>query len=391
MALTEVSFYNTNGDEVNLSNIVAQMINYYQLKLEVGETAVTDFNEGSEIRNLLEAFAIGIYALLEEQHEATRIAFISTSHGTWLDKIGELPFINLSRNTGNPATGSVTFTIATALNTDYVIPDGTTLQADNGLQFVTVSDSMIYTGDTTCTAIVECLTNGADGNVASGSLTTIIDDNIDTELVSVTNSEAMELGVDYEEDDDYRQRLLENIRADGFGTYGYYKRLCEDVPGVHDVILVDNASYTKKVYVNGDSKPVPDSVIADVVSVLSDNRNHVVGHSFTVAKPNDGTYTTVDLAISVKVKSEMSSSALLANLTAFFDGGNWDRLEYPGLNINQSVAHDDIVHIYEGVIDNIVEVTSIKQSGVEITTLTPATNGVLKLGTVTFTQTEVEE
>ena len=71
MALNEVSFYNTNGDEINLTNIVNQMINYYQLKLEVGETAVTDFNEGSEIRNLLEGFAVGIYALLEEQHEAT--------------------------------------------------------------------------------------------------------------------------------------------------------------------------------------------------------------------------------------------------------------------------------------------------------------------------------
>ena len=66
ISLNEVSFYNTNGDEISLSNIVNQMINYYNMKHEVGETVITDFNEGSEIRNLLEAFAIGIYALLEE-------------------------------------------------------------------------------------------------------------------------------------------------------------------------------------------------------------------------------------------------------------------------------------------------------------------------------------
>ena len=55
MALEEVSFYNTNGDEINLTNLVDQMINFYELKSEVGETRLTDFNEGSEIRNLLEA------------------------------------------------------------------------------------------------------------------------------------------------------------------------------------------------------------------------------------------------------------------------------------------------------------------------------------------------
>jgi hypothetical protein len=44
MAIEEVSFYNIVGEEVNLSNLVLQMIGYYELKREVSETAVTDFN-----------------------------------------------------------------------------------------------------------------------------------------------------------------------------------------------------------------------------------------------------------------------------------------------------------------------------------------------------------
>ena len=68
------------------------------------------------------SFAVGIYALLEEQHEATKIAFISTSYGGWLDKIGELPFINLPRINASYSQGSVTFTLATTQITDYVIP-----------------------------------------------------------------------------------------------------------------------------------------------------------------------------------------------------------------------------------------------------------------------------
>ena len=52
------------------------MIEYYNQKLEIGETKVTDFNEGSEIRNLLESFAVDLYDLMEDNYEATKIAFI---------------------------------------------------------------------------------------------------------------------------------------------------------------------------------------------------------------------------------------------------------------------------------------------------------------------------
>ena len=188
MALEEVSFYNTNGDEINLTNLVDQMINFYELKSEVGETRLTDFNEGSEIRNLLEAFAILGYAIMEEQSEATRIAFISTSEDTWLDRIGELPFINLERNGGQPSTGSVTFTLQTALDDDYTIPSETILSSsETGLDFETDGDVTIFAGELTGTGIANCLTDGADGNVGVGSIDTIDDDSVDTEILSVTN------------------------------------------------------------------------------------------------------------------------------------------------------------------------------------------------------------
>lgn len=388
MSLNEVSFYNTNGDEVNLSNIVNQMINYYQMKLEVGETAVTDFNEGSEIRNLLEAFAVGIYALLEEQHEATRIAFIQTSYGMWLDRIGELPFINLPRVTGEPAMGSVTFTLAEEQDDDYVIPAGCIVGDVDGLfEFVTLADATVFEGETTVNVNVECLEAGVDGNLGSGKLTVIVSDNVvNTDLVSVSNSEAMVGGADYEDDDSYRARLLENVQADGFGTLGWYTSLCEAVDGVHDVKLVDATGYTKKVLVNGYSKPTPDSVLLDVLAELTLVDNVVLGHSFTIDKPS---YTTVDLSVTLSVVVEQDEDDLLSVLTSLFNGGDASvPMSFEGLSIDESLSRDRIVGALD-VFEDIVEVSSIKQSSTEITTLTPASNGVLKLGTVTFTQNEV--
>ena len=387
MALNEVSFYNTNGDEISLSNIVNQMINYYNMKHEVGETVITDFNEGSEIRNLLEAFAIGIYALLEEQHEATKIAFISTSEGVFLDRLGELPFIDLPRITGSVAGGSVTFTLAEVQSDDVVIPAETFIRNEDEISFYTLSDCVISSGDLTGSVLVEAISPGVDGNAPAGTVTIFEDEDIDTSLVSVTNSEDFRGGSDWEDDDEYRERLLDNVQADGFGTVGWYRGLCEDVDGVHDVKFVSDATYTRKCLVNGSVKPTPNAVLLDVLTELSDLDNLVLGHRFIVDKPS---YTSVDLDISLDVVSEVDEDKLLSVLTVLFDGGDASvPISYTGLNIGESLRRG-IIEGALSVFEVVVGVTSITCDGVEVDVLEPDTvNSVLQLGTVSWTQNEV--
>ena len=387
MALEEVSFYNTNGDEINLTNLVDQMINFYELKSEVGETRLTDFNEGSEIRNILEAFAILGYAIMEEQSEATRIAFISTSEDTWLDRIGELPFINLERIGGQPSTGSVTFTLATALSEDYTIPSETILSSsETGLDFELDGDVVIFAGELTGTGTAVCFTEGSDGNVGVGSIDTIDDDSVDTEILSVTNEYPFELGLDYEDDDAYRERLLANVRADGFGSVGYYNRIGEAVDGVHDVKLVSDATYTRKVLVNGKVKPTPESVLLDVLEVYSSLENLVLGHSFTVDKP---TYDEIELEVTLSVTTAVDTTLLTNNLLAFFDGTGFDRMDYSGVRIDEELSRDKLVSAFN-VFPEVVSVDSILLDDSEVTTLTPSPDGVLRLVDVSFTQTVVQ-
>ena len=387
MALEEVSFYNVNGDEINITNLVEQMINYYDLKQEVGETRITDFNEGSEIRNILEAFAILGYAILEEQYESTRIAFINTSYGGWLDRIGELPFIDLPRISGQQSTGSVTFTLSSALTDDYTIPSGTILlSSETSLEFETDGDVVIFAGELTGTGVATCLTNGIDGNVGVGSIDTISDDSVDTEILSVTNEYAFELGLDYEDDDAYRERLLANVRADGFGSVGYYNRIGEAVTGVHDVKLVSDATYTRKVLVNGKVKPTPESVLLDVLVEYSSLENLVLGHSFIVDRP---VYDEIELEVSLSVSAEMDETSLSNNLFAFFDGRGFDRMEYTGVNIDESMSRDKLVSAFS-IFPEVVSVDSIMVDDSEVTTLTPSVDGVLRLVDVSFSQTVVD-
>ena len=99
MAIEDVSFINLRGEVISRENLVQQMVDYYSLKLNAGESKVTDFNEGSEIRNLLESFAVDIYYLSEMENDVLKQAFVDTATGTWLDKIGMHPFIKLPRFT----------------------------------------------------------------------------------------------------------------------------------------------------------------------------------------------------------------------------------------------------------------------------------------------------
>lgn len=386
MALEEVTFYNTDGEEISISNLVNQMINYYLLKREVGETVLTDFNEGSEVRNLMEVFAVGIYALLDEQHEATQIAFISTSHDGYLDNIGELPFINLPRTVGDYAVGEVTFTLAEAQTTQTVVPAGTMIASEStGIEYVTDDDCIIETGELSETVGVTCMTVGEDGNAGSNTINLIVDTIIDTNLISVNNSEALGGGTDYEDDDEYRERLLANVRADGFGTVGWYISLCENIVGVHDVLLVDEQGYTKKVLVNGTVKPTPATILLDVFTELSNISNHVLNHSFTVDVPE---YQEVDLDISLDVTALIPEEDLLENLTACIDGLEFDRMEYAGLKIGETLTRN-IVSDACAMFGDVVSVTSILYDGSEMSEITPDTDTVLKLGTVNFTQNEV--
>ena len=389
MAVDDVSFINVLGEEVSRSNLVQQMIDFYNLKLQAGETRVTDFNEGSEIRNLLESIAVDVYNIMEEDDAVARIAFVETADAEWLDKHGANPFVALPRNQGEVATGYVTFTIPSAESSDVTIPGGTIISStDSGLQYMTLMDVVIPVGETSILASVECLTVGSDGNCAEDTVTIIDDDTIDIPGLTVNNDDEFTGGVDYEEDDDYRERLLAFKRKDDFGSLPYYVQLGESVDGVHDVALVDATGYTKKVLINGDTKPTPDTVLADVLEVFTIPDNLILGHTFTVGKPD---YVTKNLTVNLGVNVELDDDDLEEFTRAIFDGG--DALvgyTFDGLSIGQGITKNEL---YENflLIEYIDSVEIIDGSTTsEITDLTVDPDEVLKVGTVTINQTVSE-
>ena len=386
MAVDDVSFLNIKGEEVSRSILVQQMIDFYQGKLQIGETRITDFNEGSEIRTLLESFAVDLYTLMEEVDDVSRICFVETADGEWLDKHGSNPLLNLPRETGEMSTGTVVFTIPAATTSDVMIPIDTILVSnETGLEYATLSDATIPVGETTVTCMAECLTVGEDGNADVGTVTLFDDNTTLYNGLTVNNTEAFAGGIDYEEDDDYRERLLSYLRKDDFGSVGYYENLCTSIAGVHDVALVDATGYTKKILVNGDTKPTPNTVLADVLEAVSDVNNIVLGHNFSVDKPN---YVTKNLTVNLGVTSEVDEDDLEELLSSVFDGGEAISVSiFDGVNIGETLKKTTLYESFDLI--DAVETVEILISSTEISDLTVDDDEVLKLGTVTFNQTVV--
>lgn len=388
MVVQDIGFYNVIGEYITRSKLVEQMIGYYNLKFAENETRVTDFNEGSEIRNLLEAIAVDMYILMQQVNEAGNIAFIHTAEGFWLDKHGANPFINLPRIQGAESTGVVTFSMPDEQELNLTIPGGTILiSSSTGLEFLTTSDCTIEVGSTSTDVNVACATSGVEGNIPADDLTIIYGSSFVTGL-TVNNDDPFTGGLDLEDDDAYRERLLAHVRKDDFGSIGYYTDLLSDIPGVHDVALVDATGYTKKALINGYSKPTSDSILLEALSKLTSVENIVLGHTFTVDAP---AYKVLNLSISLDVTSEYSETQLGNILQTYINGGESDYVVgFDGFNIGQDLKASDLSEMFF-VLDRVVGVSVVNSdTEAELVDVTVGSGEVLKLGTVSWSQTVVE-
>ena len=393
MAIEEETFYNVIGEEINRTNLLNQMIGFYNLLLEVGDTKVTDFNEGSEIRNLLESVSVLGYYVMEDQNELAKIAFPDTAEGEWLDKHGANPFIKLERDTGNEASGFVVFSISDPRIDDIVIPEETiVVSTESGLEYATDSEVIIAAGETEVTASATCLTEGEDGNCSENTITMIDDDYLDISGLTVNNIEAFTGGTNYEEDDEYRERILAFVRQSDFGSLPYYQELGDSVDGVHDVLLMDTGEtneigrpYTKKILVNGNVKPVSEDVLLEVLDVFTNPNNKVVDHTFLVDSPE---YVGLSLTVNLNVYNELVESDVESVVQAVFDGGApVDSLEFDGLGIGETLFKNSIVSALE-IFEAVESVTIIDDDTLEeLTDISVDEDEVLQLVGITVNQT----
>ena len=126
----------------------------------------------------------------------------SRAVGANLEALGEWIY-NVPRNPAQPAKCTMRFNILSAQSTSIVIPVGTRVtDVSQRLIWETTEDAIVAIGDTHTDVMVQCMTNGAEGNgFLVGQINVLVDvDNIPY-YSSCSNTTISEGGADVESDD----------------------------------------------------------------------------------------------------------------------------------------------------------------------------------------------
>ncbi len=320
-------FYNLQNEFVTVDSIKETLIGYYQELHANDKTKVNDFTEGSEIMNLIGLLSVLSYNMLYEQNSTLSNYFVNTAEGEYLDLIGANPNINLERIQGTNAGGFVKFTIAEPALSEIEIPEGTVV-SDGYSSYSVVGDNYISVGETYTYCPVECEVEGVDGNCSVGSINECEDPQF-----TVTNEDAFTNGFDFEDDEEYRTRLLEFLRADNFGSIGYYQNILYNY-GVHDLLQYSGTTVLSWVL----NIPTNEaSTYNEILSHFNDANNFVVGHDFTFLLPDK---LNTSFTLTVDEDCSVTEADLQEYCNKYWIGGSLTNvvLDLPGYNINDTAT-----------------------------------------------------
>lgn len=174
------------------------------------------------------------YEQIQAQQQVYYSAFISTATGSALDRLGAN--VGLPRKVDRPA--STPLTIVT--DGEYLIEAGTQFETDDGYIFDLTEDVLTAPKDGKWqgTGNAEAEDTGEVTNVEPHTITIVY--NPDESILSVDNADKASGGQDYEEDPQYRARLImENANRPSPTVNGVRSALL-NVQGVREVNIVEN-------------------------------------------------------------------------------------------------------------------------------------------------------
>lgn len=173
--------------------------------------------------------------MIQELQKNYYSAFISTATDTSLDRVGSN--IDVGRKDEHPASALIEVTT----DGEYLIEAGENFETEDGYVFELERDittTQQPDGSWKGTGWVESDEPGAMYNVEANKIT--LESNPDDNVLSVTNPEPANGGQDFEDDETYRARLLEENEAKPGPTAWGMKSALMELPGVRDVNPVEN-------------------------------------------------------------------------------------------------------------------------------------------------------
>lgn len=286
-------FIKNNGEERHFTEIVQENIDRVSSNYYGDLTTVNDISVGGMNLHLImvqSEIQYDLEYLIEETNSKNLIQY---STGEALDDIGSRK--GIYRHDAGFSTGSVVFSLANPLSSPLEILEGTELNTNEGIIFLTNEDVIIETGSMEVVCEVICIEAGTVGNIKAGTLTNILT-HLPYDLI-VNNPSDFTDGVDEEEDNSFKDRIIDSSLNYPVGTSKWFEKTAEK--------LVKSALYHK---IDGRRgllvyKPTPNVTNVDLFNFFNEKENQVVNLdlNFQEATPMPVIDERMSIAIAVSM------------------------------------------------------------------------------------------
>lgn len=234
-----------------------------------------DKSEGGYIYDLTRPTAIEVARMKEfELVETIKLIWPRFAEGIYLDYHAETR--GLERKEATNASGKLY--IEGKIGT--LISEGTIFMTESindepAKEYVTLEDAEILEGEDGTGSVeveIQSIEAGMNGNSAAG--TVLLQDDISEDITLVINKEPITGGMEAEEDESLRERIMEYDQAQGqsfIGNINDYKRWATSVEGVGDAVILtpeDDSGVIEIVITDSNGQPASEELCQSVYDLI---------------------------------------------------------------------------------------------------------------------------
>ena len=266
----------------------------------------------------LYAVAAQVYALYVQEDWVARQCFPQTAAGEYLDLHAELR--GVTRREAVCAQGVLRFQTDEAATADWEIPAGTVCMTAGLVRFETEEAGVIRTGETWTDIPARAVEPGLGGNVAAGSIVTM-----SVPPVGVSrciNPDPFTGGLDAEDDEELRERVLETYkRLPNGANAAYYRQEAMSFEEVVEAVVIPRARGIGTVdVVVATASGTPDSELLEALTAYFEERREIAVDVSVLAPELKTVDVTVRVAPQEGVAAQDAVTAAETAIRNAFDG-----------------------------------------------------------------------
>lgn len=313
---------------------------YQEMCSAYAELTGAAVRDGCDMAVRLYAAAAQMESLYVYNDWVKKQCFPQTADGEYLDNHAAMR--GLKRIEATASEGEIRFSTSSAVEVELNVPIDTVCVTASGKRFITTESGTIAVGDTSCECKAIAMEKGTDGNVDADTI--VFMQQVPVGISSCVNTSPFTGGIDGEDDESLRERILAAYRSLPNGANSaYYEKLALSVTGVEAVKVIPKKRGigTVDVIITG-LEGIPDSTLKNnVLSVINESREICV--DVQVLGPDE---VTVNVEISIDIDGGYDFTTVSNNVKVAIE--NYFNGKLLGCDVLR-VKLGDIIYGVEGV------------------------------------------